>query len=33
LHHDPEANPMLLVSEALRDLEPKHLTPLHAWTP
>ncbi len=33
LHHDPEANPMLLVSEPLRDLEPKHLTPLHAWTP
>jgi hypothetical protein len=33
LHHDPETNHMLLVSEPLRDLEPKHLTPLHAWTP
>ncbi len=33
LHHDPQANPMLLVSEPLRDVEPKHLTPLHALTP
>lgn len=33
LHHDPVTNPVLLVAGTLRDLEPVHLTPLHASTP